>query len=139
MLDFLRTRLQQGFQTSSFPEGWAEFPERFRGRPALDAERCPEGCRECAVSSPSAFIRLRGDGAPEGDVGACLFSPEETAACPHGAVWFTPDHQMASATRDGLVSANGGGAPRPAGGGECGPPPSPALAPLARPRRVQDH
>src|SRR5437660_1904190 len=108
MLDFLRTRLQQGFQTSSFPEGWAEFPERFRGRPSLDAERCPEGCRECAASSPSAFIRLRGDGAPEVDVGACLFSPEEAAACPHGAVWFTRDHQMASATRDGLVSANGG-------------------------------
>jgi Ni,Fe-hydrogenase III small subunit len=108
MLEFLRARLRQGFQTSAFPDTWPEFPERFRGRPALDAERCPEGCRECEASSPTAFIRLRGDGAPELDVGACLFSPEEGAVCPHGALWFTRDHQMASATRDGLVGTSGG-------------------------------
>jgi Ni,Fe-hydrogenase III small subunit len=40
-------------------------------------------------------------------VGACLFSPEESAACPHGAVEFSRDHRLAASTRDGLVTPTG--------------------------------
>ena len=50
MLAWLRTRLRQGIRTIPFPEGSADFPERFRGR--------PQGSL---------------------DLGACLFSPEEGA------------------------------------------------------------
>jgi Ni,Fe-hydrogenase III small subunit len=105
MLDLLRTRLQQGTRTSGFPKDAPEFPERFRGRPALDASRCGDGCRECARSAPSDLIQ---PGAPVTlDVGACLFSPEEAAACPHGAVSFTQDFRMASSNRQGLRSTTG--------------------------------
>lgn len=38
------------------------------------------------------------------DMGACWFAPEEAAACPHGAVSFTREYAMASATRAGLIS-----------------------------------
>jgi Ni,Fe-hydrogenase III small subunit len=54
MFDFLRTRLAQGTRTSPFPKGGADFPERFRALPVLEAN------------------------VPR-DVGACLFSPEEGA------------------------------------------------------------
>lgn len=54
MLDFIRTRVEQGTRTSPFPKGGVDFPERFRGLPVLQF-----GART--------------------DVGACLFSPEEGA------------------------------------------------------------
>jgi Ni,Fe-hydrogenase III small subunit/formate hydrogenlyase subunit 6/NADH:ubiquinone oxidoreductase subunit I len=105
MLDLLRTRLKQGTRTSGFPKVAPEFPERFRGRPAFDASRCGDGCRECAQSMPSGLIQL--GSVPTMDVGACLFSPEEATTCPDGAVSFTRDFRMASATRHGLRSATG--------------------------------
>jgi len=105
MLDLLRTRLKQGTRTSRFPKEAPEFPARFRGRPAFDASRCGDGCRECARSVPSGLIRL-GPTATM-DVGACLFSPEEATMCPDGAVSFTRDFRMASSTRQGLCSMTG--------------------------------
>lgn len=105
MLDLLRTRLKQGTRTSGFPKQAPEFPERFRGRPAFDASRCGDGCRECARSMPSGLIHL--DPTPAMDVGACLFSPEEAAMCPDGAVSFTREFRMASSTREGLRSMTG--------------------------------
>ena len=105
MLDLLRTRLNHGTRTSGFPKEAPEFPERFRGRPAFDASRCGDGCRECARSMPSALIQLGGTATM--DVGACLFSPEEATACAEGAVSFTREYRIASSTRQGLRSATG--------------------------------
>src|SRR5437867_3349695 len=105
MLDLLRTRLKQGTRTSGLPNEAPEFPERFRGRPAFDASRCGDGCRECAQSMPSGLIHL--GPTPTMDVGACLFSPEEATMCPDGAVSFTQDFRMASSTRQGLCSMTG--------------------------------
>lgn len=105
MLELLRTRLEQGTRTSPFPKGVPEFPERFRGRPAFDASRCGDGCRTCAAAMPSELVQP-GPTATI-DVGACLFAPEEAAACPGGAVSFTTDHRMASSSRSGLRSPTG--------------------------------
>jgi Ni,Fe-hydrogenase III small subunit/formate hydrogenlyase subunit 6/NADH:ubiquinone oxidoreductase subunit I len=105
MLDLLRTRLKQGTRTSGFPKEAPEFPERFRGRPAFDASRCGDGCRECSQSMPSSLIQLGSTATM--DVGGCLFSPEEATTCPDGAVSFTRDFRMASATRQGLRSTTG--------------------------------
>lgn len=107
MLRFLRTRFQQGTRTSPFPEGEVEFPERFRGRPTLDASRCREGCRSCRAAMPSALLVEGSDGRSALDVGACLFTPEEAAACPHGAIAFTTDYRTATGTRDALVTPDG--------------------------------
>ncbi len=107
MLRFIRTRLGQGTRTASFPHGPVEFPERFRGRPALDASRCQHGCRACEAAIPSALL-VRGDeDRPSLDLGACLFAPEEALSCPHGAIEFTRDHRLAATQRDGLVSPDG--------------------------------
>lgn len=102
MFEFLRTRLQQGTRTSSFPEGGADFPARFRGLPVLDAAPCAE-----PGEIPSALITATPDGRAVLDVGACLFSPEEAACTAAGTVAFTREYRMATSTRDGLVSPTG--------------------------------
>lgn len=107
MFDYLRTRLQQGTRTSLFPRDGAELPERFRGRPALDATRCSSGCRDCVERTPSELLRIARDGATGLDLGACLFSPEETLACPDGAVQYTRDYRLATSTREKLVTPTG--------------------------------
>ncbi len=80
MLTWLSTRLRQGIRTMPLPrEGnGGDFPERFRGRPVRDPARCGDGVL---------------------DVGACLFSPEESV--------YSHDYRMATSTRDALVSATG--------------------------------
>jgi Ni,Fe-hydrogenase III small subunit/formate hydrogenlyase subunit 6/NADH:ubiquinone oxidoreductase subunit I len=107
VLRMLLDRLRQGAHTMRYPGGSTGFPERFRGRPVLDAGRCSDRCQGCASRAPSQLIRIATDGTPALDLGACLFSPEEAAACPEGAIAFTTDHRMASSTREGLVTATG--------------------------------
>ncbi len=105
MLRFLRTRLQQGTRTANFPEGATNLPERFRGRPILEPAHCRD-CRACASRMPSALLQIEDD-QPSLDVGACLFSPEEEAACPERAIRFTTEPRMASGTRAGLRTGTG--------------------------------
>jgi Ni,Fe-hydrogenase III small subunit len=106
MFDLLRARMRQGMRTSPFPNGGADFPERFRGLPVLDSNAEPR--IEHPEPAPSAFVARSRDGRPMLDVGACLFSPEEAVDCgAEGAVVFTRDHRMASSRREGLVSPTG--------------------------------
>lgn len=107
MLRFLRTRLQQGIRTSPFPLGDAGFPERFRGRPLLEAARCPDGCQTCRADIPSELVVCDPEGRAGLDVGACLFAPEEATGCAHGAISFTADYRMAARTRAGLLTPDG--------------------------------
>ena len=95
MLEFLRVRLQQGTRTAAFPAGGAEFPERFRGRPAFDASRCDGTCPGCRDRLPSALVTAGEDGRAALDVGACLFAPEEATACEHGAITMTGEGDRA--------------------------------------------
>jgi Ni,Fe-hydrogenase III small subunit len=67
-----------------FPPASPALPERYRGRPVLEPGTLP------AV-----------------DLGASLFSPEETAACPQGALRFGPDYAMATRTREALRTETG--------------------------------
>jgi Ni,Fe-hydrogenase III small subunit len=107
MLRFLRTRFEQGTRTSGFPGEDPGFPERFRGRPVLDASRCGGGCRACRDAMPSELLALGEGGVPGLDVGACLFAPEEASACPHGAITFSRDPRLATRTREALVTPDG--------------------------------
>ncbi len=107
MFDLLRTRLREGLRTISFPPAAAALPPRFRGRPAFDPGVCPEGCHGCATRTPSPLLV---EGAAEDlvlDVGACLFSPEEAAACPAGAITYTGDYRMATTVRGALLTPDG--------------------------------
>jgi Ni,Fe-hydrogenase III small subunit/NAD-dependent dihydropyrimidine dehydrogenase PreA subunit len=104
MFDFLKTRLAQGYQTSRFPEGPVELPERFRGRPSIDASKCAEECQACAEACPTKAIAkdpLRID------LGKCLFCTLCQEACPQGAIRYTPDHRLAVRQRADLVVSDG--------------------------------
>jgi Ni,Fe-hydrogenase III small subunit/Pyruvate/2-oxoacid:ferredoxin oxidoreductase delta subunit len=102
MWGILRARLRQGTRTLRFPDGEVALPDRFRGAPALDASRCPDGCRACidacptdALASDERGLRL--------DLGRCLFCNDCVEACPEGAIAFTSEHRMATRTREDLV------------------------------------
>jgi Ni,Fe-hydrogenase III small subunit/Pyruvate/2-oxoacid:ferredoxin oxidoreductase delta subunit len=99
----LRTRLHLGRQTIAWPDGPVRFPERFRGRPALDPARCTEGCSACQEVCPTEAISSAAKGALALDTGACTFCGLCQEACPEEAIVFTRDYRLAARTRDGLV------------------------------------
>ena len=107
MLKYLLGRLRRGSHTLPYPRVVPALPGRYRGRPVLDRALCPDGCRACAEAAPTGFLHVDGDGGPALDLGACLFSPEEAAACPAGAIRFSGEHRMATSTREALVTPAG--------------------------------
>ncbi len=102
MLRFLLARLQQGHRTSRFPDEEPALPDRFRGRPLVDAAKCPDGCRACVEACPTDALTAGGDGVAV-DLGRCLFCTDCADACPEGAVSYGRDYRLASRTREGLV------------------------------------
>ena len=103
ILDILRFRAGFGRQTVAYPEGPARFPERFRGRPALDPARCRDGCRACADACPTEAILDPGRHSMRLDLGRCLFCPACEEACPGGAIRFTRDYRLSARERDALL------------------------------------
>jgi Ni,Fe-hydrogenase III small subunit/ferredoxin len=104
MLKALLARAHQGHRTTAYPAGDPPpVPERFRGLPALDSARCPDGCRSCADVCPTDAIPK--DGPLALDLGRCLFCVECATACPEGAIAFTRDARLATRRREDLVLA----------------------------------
>lgn len=103
MLNILLARLRQGHRTSRFPDEEPKLPPLFRGRPVLDASRCPDGCTACIDSCPTAAL------APglTLDLGRCLFCADCVDACPAGAIEFSSDFRLAERVRTRLVIASG--------------------------------
>ncbi|WP_305043189.1 hydrogenase [Geoalkalibacter sp.] len=103
MLKILRERLRQGHRTAPYPQQDPVLPERFRGRPRFDLERCPPGCRACLDGCPYGALQVR-DGRPCIDLGLCLFCGECAASCSAAALMFTRDHRLAARRREDLLS-----------------------------------
>ncbi len=106
MIDIIQFRLAYGRQTVAFPDGPPRFPERFRGRPMLDSERCPSDCAGCADVCPTEAIVDAGTTRMRVDLGRCTFCGDCVPACPSSAIRFSGDHRLSARTRDGLL-ANG--------------------------------
>jgi Ni,Fe-hydrogenase III small subunit/Pyruvate/2-oxoacid:ferredoxin oxidoreductase delta subunit len=102
MLKLLLARFQQGHRTTQYPNTAPTLPDRFRGGPALDASKCPEGCRDCIDACPTDALRPDGDGLAL-DTGRCLFCIECTEACPVGAISLTQEYRLAARRREDLV------------------------------------
>jgi Ni,Fe-hydrogenase III small subunit/Pyruvate/2-oxoacid:ferredoxin oxidoreductase delta subunit len=102
MLKAFYARLHQGHRTIGFPKTAPTLPDRLRGRPVIDAPKCPPGCRECVEVCPTEAITHVGKGLRL-DLGRCLFCPECMQACPEGAIRYTQDYRLASSRRDALV------------------------------------
>lgn len=109
MIHILLSRLRQGHRTLPYPKELPALPDRFRGRPVIDASRCAntsegatrEECRLCAEVCPTEAITLR-EGVPVIDLGKCLFCPECEDACPKGAIHYSGEHRLAVRDRGDL-------------------------------------
>jgi Ni,Fe-hydrogenase III small subunit/formate hydrogenlyase subunit 6/NADH:ubiquinone oxidoreductase subunit I len=102
MIHILLSRWRQGYRTFPYPKALPALPERFRGRPQIEAERCPEGCRVCADACATEAITF-GAAGPRIDLGRCLFCPDCVEACPEGAIEYTGEHRLATRRREDLV------------------------------------
>jgi Ni,Fe-hydrogenase III small subunit len=99
-LGAIRARLRQGRHTMPFPPERPALPDRYRGLPLLQPERCPAGCHACAEVCPTAAI-------PSGplaiDLGRCLFCGDCVAACEPRAIAFSGDYRLAARGRGELL------------------------------------
>jgi Ni,Fe-hydrogenase III small subunit/ferredoxin len=107
MLDILRVRARQGHRTARFPEEAPALPDRFRGRPLLDATRCSEGCQACAEACPTDALRAPAAGELSLDLGRCLFCHDCIEACPEGALSYTDDYRLSVRAREDLITRDG--------------------------------
>ena len=106
MMHILLSRWRQGHRTLPYPKEVPPLPERFRGLPRIQADKCPEGCRICADACPTEAIQLDARG-PRIDLGRCLFCPDCVEACPEGAIEYTQDHRLAASSMADLIVTPG--------------------------------
>ena len=106
MMHILLSRWRQGFRTLAYPRTIPSLPDRFRGLPRIQAEKCPTGCRVCADICPTEAIHIDGAG-PHVNLGRCLFCPDCVEACPAGAIEYTQDHRLAATSVADLLVTPG--------------------------------
>jgi len=103
VIDLLRARFGQGHRTMAYPDAPPPpMPARFRGRPTIDAEMCPESCAACADACPTGAIDLRDGGSI--DLGRCLFCNDCAEACPEDVLRYGTDHRLAVRSRADLIA-----------------------------------
>jgi Ni,Fe-hydrogenase III small subunit/Pyruvate/2-oxoacid:ferredoxin oxidoreductase delta subunit len=76
-------------------------PELFRGRPVIDAAKCPPGCRQCAEICPTQAIAITDQARV--DLGRCLFCTDCQESCPQGAIRYAREYSLAVRRRDDLI------------------------------------
>lgn len=101
MFNLLRERWQQGFRTAAYPAAPPGIPDRFRGLPILDSQKCDEGCKACVDACPTGAVQF--DEKLSLDLGKCLFCTDCTSACPTGAVRYSTEYRLAVRKREDLV------------------------------------
>ncbi|HVT88674.1 MAG TPA: NADH-quinone oxidoreductase subunit NuoB [Tepidisphaeraceae bacterium] len=102
MFQILLERLRQGHRTMEYPDAPAPpVSERLRGRPMIDASKCPDGCKRCADACPTQAITITDK--PRIDLGRCLFCTDCVNACPEEAIRYTREYRLAVRQRDDLI------------------------------------
>ncbi|MGO8766794.1 MAG: NADH-quinone oxidoreductase subunit NuoB [Limisphaerales bacterium] len=102
MLKVLLARMRQKQRTVGFPKEPPVLPDRFRGRPKIDATKCPPNCAICAEVCPTEAISMK-EGKAQIDLGRCLFCPDCEEACPEDAIRYTPEYRLAASKREDLT------------------------------------
>ena len=105
MLREILARIRQGHRTMKYPAASPPaMPDRYRGRPELSDDPCPEACVACSEVCPTEALE---SGVMHLDLGTCIFCGACARACPRGAIKFTRDYRMAVSRRQDLVLAEG--------------------------------
>lgn len=102
MLKANLARFQQGYRTIPFPKAEPVMPDRFRGQPVIEREKCPVGCRDCADACPTDAITIDNQSLRL-DLGRCLFCTDCVEACPEQAIRYTQEFRLAANRREDLV------------------------------------
>lgn len=102
MIKILLARAHQKHRTIAYPKAPPVLPDRFRGRPELNSDRCPPTCRQCLEACPTQALATGAAGL-QLDLGRCLFCLDCQQACPENLIRFTTDHALAATDRAGLV------------------------------------
>lgn len=102
MLKALLARLKQGYRTGSFPAAEPQLPERFQGRPVVNADSC-DACKACISLCPTNAIATA-DKAVTIDTGKCVFCSQCADACHAKAITFTKQFRLAAMTRGQLIA-----------------------------------
>jgi len=101
MIKALLERIHQGHRTIGYPREPARLPELFRGYPRIAPGKCSADCRRCIDACPTGAISRTNE--IRIDLGKCLFCPECSRECVHGAISFTDDPRLAVNGRDDLI------------------------------------
>ncbi|MBW6518235.1 MAG: 4Fe-4S dicluster domain-containing protein [ANME-2 cluster archaeon] len=106
MLKILEMTLKTGIQTTKYPQEPDIAPLDFRGKPDLFPDTCTF-CGECAAVCPSNVIELReekGEMVLTLSYCGCIFCGRCEEVCSQDAIKLTQEYEMASRTRDDLLS-----------------------------------
>ena len=106
MFEILRKTLKTGTVTTQYPNRPETAPEGFRGKPELFPEKCTY-CGECVKACPPGVIWLNenNDGKSLAlSYCGCIFCGRCEEVCPSDAVKLTREYELASKTKDDLVT-----------------------------------
>lgn len=101
MWSILKARWREGYRTVPYPDEPPVLPDRFQGRPELDAAAPAAAFAEAAAACPTGAFTAPAGAPPSLDLGGCLFCGACAAACPKG-VHFTSDHRLAARRAEDL-------------------------------------
>jgi len=97
--------LRAGRVTLPYPLQPAKAPQRFRGRPTIDGEKCI-GCGACAEVCPPRLITVTDTGTTRRismDYSRCTYCARCQEICPVESARCTEDFEDATASRDDLT------------------------------------
>jgi len=107
MLEILKKTLKTGRQITDYPKVPDTAPPGFRGKPEFISDKCVY-CGECAGVCPPGVIWLTessGEKILTLSYCGCIFCGRCEEACQYGAVKLTQEFELASKTKEDLLTS----------------------------------